>query len=63
MRALVRVATSDDRDRVERWLERCDLVKYGGFRATRLDAGDVLADARALVITSSEPEEQTQEAA
>jgi hypothetical protein len=54
MRALVRArAPQRERDLVATWLDRCDLVKYGGFRATRLDAFEVLADARALVIETT----------
>jgi hypothetical protein len=54
MRVLDKAASQQDRSKVEHWLARCDIVKYGGFRASRLDAGDVLADARALVISTSE---------
>jgi hypothetical protein len=38
---------------VEIWLSRCDLVKYGGQRATAGQAGQVLADARELVIATT----------
>jgi hypothetical protein len=53
MKKLAKVAPDDERARVERWLERCDLVKYGGFRATTEDARGVLEDARQLVISTT----------
>ncbi len=53
MRALAKVAPDDERARIEAWLERCDLVKYGGFRATAEDAASVLVGARALVIATT----------
>jgi hypothetical protein len=39
---------------VESWLGSCDLVKYGGQRATAAEAGKVLDDARALIVTTSQ---------
>ncbi|HEX7841797.1 MAG TPA: hypothetical protein VF469_30210, partial [Kofleriaceae bacterium] len=39
---------------VRGWLEGCDLVKYGGIRATPAEAGKVLDDARALIVTTTE---------
>jgi hypothetical protein len=53
VRALVQAAPVADRARVEAWLERCDVVRYGGFRATAAEAGGVLADARALVLATT----------
>jgi hypothetical protein len=50
---LQRAASAEDRALVERWLERCDIVKYGGLRATREDARTTLDDARALVVTTT----------
>jgi hypothetical protein len=38
---------------VERWLERCDIVKYGGLRATPADAHGTLEDARALIASTT----------
>ena len=38
---------------VEAWLERCDLVKYGGLRATSAQALQVLEEARALILTTT----------
>jgi hypothetical protein len=38
---------------VETWLGRCDLVKYGGLRATESDALGVLAAARELVMATT----------
>lgn len=56
IRALSPVAPAGERGLVEAWLARCDVVKYGGFRATADDARDVLAGARSLVIaTTAEP--------
>jgi hypothetical protein len=53
VRALGKVAPEHERLLVEAWLERCDLVKYGGFRATTEDAHAVLTDARELVIATT----------
>ena len=52
-RALAPVAPTDELARIDAWLERCDIVKYGGYRATSGDAGGVLADARALVLATT----------
>lgn len=53
MKSLARVAPSDEQALVERWLERCDIVKYGGLRATAEDAHGVLEAARHLVISTT----------
>ncbi|HSD87782.1 MAG TPA: BatD family protein [Kofleriaceae bacterium] len=53
MRSLSTVAPEDERALVSDWLERCDIVKYGGFRATADDAGAVLEAARQLVIATT----------
>jgi hypothetical protein len=58
VRALARVAPAGERTLVETWLERCDVVKYGGSRARVEDAMRVLADAKALVIATSANESQ-----
>jgi hypothetical protein len=53
MRALAKVAPEQEQKLVEDWLERCDIVKYGGFRATDADAHGVLEAARQLVIQTT----------
>jgi hypothetical protein len=53
LRRLERAAPAEERALVETWLERCDIVKYGGLRATRADARTTLDDARALVVTTT----------
>jgi hypothetical protein len=55
VRALAKAAPEHERTLVEAWLERCDLVKYGGFRATADDGRAVLADARGLVVATTAP--------
>jgi hypothetical protein len=47
-------APAEARALVETWLERCDVVKYGGLRATGDDARTTLDDARALVVTTTD---------
>lgn len=39
---------------VESWLERCDLVKYGAYRASTAQANTVLDDARALIVATTQ---------
>ncbi len=51
--ALAAAAPSDVREQVATWLERCDVVKYGGSRASGDEAHAVLADARALIMTTT----------
>jgi hypothetical protein len=53
VKALAKTAPADELAMVEAWFERCDLVRYGGMRATQRQAADVLADARALVIATT----------
>jgi hypothetical protein len=53
LQQLARGATDEERALVEGWLERCDIVKYGGLRATQDDAGATLDDARALVVATT----------
>jgi len=56
LRGLARRAPAHETVLVERWLERCDLVKYGGQRATAAQAAEVLAAARDVVVqTAAEP--------
>lgn len=50
---LGRIAVPDEVELVARWLDGCDLVKYGGWRATPADAGKALDDARALIVTTT----------
>jgi len=53
MRALKKVAPSGECTQIQSWLERCDIVKYGGFKATDADAHGVLDGARTLVMTTT----------
>ncbi|HEX3764157.1 MAG TPA: hypothetical protein VHW23_35935 [Kofleriaceae bacterium] len=50
---LGRVAAPDEVDLVAGWLDGCDRVKYGGWRATPAEAGKALDDARALIVTTT----------
>jgi hypothetical protein len=52
---LEKVAPADEHDLVEAWLGACELVKYGGLRATQDEARRVLDDARALIVTTTRP--------
>jgi hypothetical protein len=51
---LERVAPEQEKLLVEAWLEACDLVRYGGLRATSSQARAQLDDARALVVTTTQ---------
>ena len=53
VRALAPVAPVTERLHVEAWLARCDVVKYGGLRATTAEARSVLAAARTLVVETT----------
>ncbi|MBC8077052.1 MAG: hypothetical protein H7Y32_13325 [Chloroflexales bacterium] len=53
-RRLERVAPEQERLLVEAWLDACDLVRYGGLRATSAQARHQLDDARALVVTTTQ---------
>lgn len=55
VRRLDRIAPHDEVGRVAAWLDGCDLVKYGGRRATPAEAGQVLEAARALIVTTPQP--------
>jgi hypothetical protein len=55
VRKLGKIAPEEERMLVEEWLEACDLVKYGGFATSSDEAQGVLDDARALVVTTSQP--------
>ena len=46
--------TGGDRVLRDGSLERCDIVKYGGFKATTTDARDTLENARGLVRSTIE---------
>jgi len=48
------VAPAEEHGLIEVWLERCDLVKYGGVRGSSADARRTLEDARALVVTTTQ---------
>jgi hypothetical protein len=50
---LARFATPDEVGVVAVWLDGCDLVKYGGLRATPAEAGKALDDARALIVATT----------
>ncbi len=39
---------------IESWLERCDLVRYGGVRPTHVEARTALVDARSVILTTTE---------
>jgi hypothetical protein len=52
MKKLRPVAPDGECTLVETWLERCDIVKYGGVPATADTANEVLGDARALVVAT-----------
>jgi hypothetical protein len=54
LRRLGQIAPHDEVALVSAWLEGCDLVKYGGQRATPAEAGKALDDARALIVTTTE---------
>ena len=53
LRGLRKRATETETTLVETWLGRCDLVKYGGMRATEGEALDVLAGARDVVVQTT----------
>ena len=55
MRKLAGVAPDDEKRMIERWLESCDIVKYGGLKATAYDGKRTLDAARELVLTTSQP--------
>jgi hypothetical protein len=48
-------APNIERDMIEHFLDRCDIVKYGGFKATTTDAHDTLEGARGLVRVIDQP--------
>jgi hypothetical protein len=53
IKKLAKLAPQGERDMIERWLERTDIVKYGGLAATKSDAAKTLDDARHLVISTT----------
>jgi len=55
LRRLDELAPQGERGLVSGWLDGCDLVKYGGRRASPAEAGKALDDARALIVTTTEP--------
>jgi hypothetical protein len=54
LRRLDKLAPHDEVELVASWLDGCDLVKYGGARATPAEAGKALDDARALIVATTE---------
>ena len=50
---LAALAPPDEVELIAGWLDGCDLVKYGGRRATPAEAGKVLDDARALIVATT----------
>jgi hypothetical protein len=54
VRKLTNVVTAEERGRMKRWLEACDLVKYAGERVSAAAATAALEAARELVIASTE---------
>jgi hypothetical protein len=54
LRRLEKLAPSDERELIESWLEDCDIVKYGGFKATADDARQTLDDGRTLIVTTTQ---------
>nr|MBA3454355.1 hypothetical protein [Deltaproteobacteria bacterium] len=63
MRRLRKVAPDEERELIEKWLDRCDVVKYGGLTASAAEAQAVLDDARALVVTTTQLHEAAKAAA
>jgi len=53
LRKLAPLAPEAERRLIEAWLERCDIVKYGGLQATADQAGKTLSDARELVVATT----------
>jgi hypothetical protein len=43
-----------ERELIEAWLEGCDLVRYGGFVPSLLQAKTALGDARGIVLATTE---------
>jgi hypothetical protein len=54
IRNLKAVAPDEERAMVESWLERCDRVKYGAYRASTGQANTVLDDARGLIVATTQ---------
>jgi hypothetical protein len=63
LRSLANVAPDAERALVTDWLDRCDIVKYGGLRASRDDAHRVLDGARRLIVATTRTSEPAKEAA
>jgi hypothetical protein len=49
---------ADELKLIEHWLESCDIVKYGGHKATGADGKTTLDAARELVLTTSQTPEK-----
>jgi hypothetical protein len=54
VRSLERAAPEQERVIVVAWFDAADLVRYGGLRATAVEARQTLDDARALIITTTQ---------
>jgi hypothetical protein len=54
VKKLEKLAPKTERDLIEAWLGRCDIVKYGGLKASVIDASKTLEDARTLVVTTTQ---------
>ena len=54
VRRLERVASVGELALIESWLERCDLVRYGGVRPALSEARIALTDARSVVLTTTD---------
>ena len=54
VRRLERVAGSGELALVESWLERCDLVRYGGVRPAHAEARTALGDARGVILATTD---------
>lgn len=60
LRGLAKRARPEDIVLVERWLDRCDLVKYGGMRVQESEALGVLSGACEIVMaTTAQPAKET----
>ena len=59
LRRLVAIAPAAECGLIETWLEACDIVKYGGLKATAARARQTLDDARGLVVATTRANEPT----
>ena len=54
VRKIEKLASPGERQLIEAWLERCDIVKYGGLDASLADAQKTLDDARGLIVATTQ---------